>query len=117
MPNISSELMPRCWHLFGGCLFVCSKDTLIISYTSANRGSPGTGGIKLPKFFGMTFTNITFINFDTERQVCILACSHCKPSQGGFKYHFSDLHFPGKSALHKASFKWTFEVSIVSCLE
>eukprot|EP00117_Sycon_ciliatum_P037364 scpid335/ scgid27970/ Fibrocystin-L; Polycystic kidney and hepatic disease 1-like protein 1 len=86
------------------------RDSLIVSYTNANTGKPGTGGIKLPNQRRMTVTNVTFVNFDTSAQACLRACSHCKPIQGGYMYQFQGLNFLGSSAQHKAAFKWTYEV-------
>lgn len=101
-----------------------------MSYTSANGGEPGTGGIKTPNTPNLIVSNVTFVRYHYPGTACLRSCSHCKVFQGGFqvsillsllclsliifhvKVWFEKLTFLN-SSLNKASFQWEHEVAPV----
>lgn len=82
----------------------------MVSHTSANSGSAGTGGIKTPNTPRLTISNVTFVNFNLPGTSCLRACSQCKVFQGGFQVWFNSITFLGNSSSNKAAFKWEHEV-------
>lgn len=86
------------------------KDTLIISHSIANQGSPQKSGIRTPSKRVLTISNVTFARFDDPSLTCLRACSHCKLRQGGFQYQFEKITYLGNSSLHRTAFQWEHEV-------
>jgi len=69
-------------------------DTLIIGHSLISEDGICTeAGIKTPASYYLTVSNVTFVNFDQQNCCAILACSQCKPLQGGFETRYEKITY------------------------
>ena len=69
-------------------------NTLIIGYSGISTSTMCTqSGIKTPKSYYLTVSNVTFVNFDRDGCYPIQACSNCKFRQGGFETRFEKISY------------------------
>ena len=70
------------------------SNTLIVGYSGISDEEFCTeSGIKTPKSYYLSVVGVTFANFDRSGCYPLQACSHCKPTQGGFETRYRNISF------------------------
>ena len=83
--------------------------TLIVGHSAISSDWFCTkAGIKTPKSYYLTVSNVTFVNFDRNDCYPITACSQCKILQGGFETRYEGIRYINSSS-KLTRWKWEHE--------